>query len=77
MKRAYEVEVHFIGEPEFYYFNTRKEAEKCADFMNNTLPESAYFGKVKTTATIHEIILNDNQEIEGGEIVTTYRKIYA
>lgn len=75
MKRAYEVEVHFIGEPEFYYFTTRKEAEKCADFMNNTTPESAYFGEVKTTATIREIELKDNQYIEGNEIITSNRKI--
>lgn len=75
MKRAYEVEVHFIGEPEFYYFTTRKEAEKCADFMNNTPPESAYFGEVKTTATIREIELKDNQYIEGNEIITSNRNI--
>lgn len=75
MKRAYEVKVHFIGEPEFYYFTTRKEAEKCAEFMNNTPPESAYFGEVKTTATIREIELKDNQYIEGNEIITSNRNI--
>lgn len=73
-RTVYEVEVHFIGELEFYYFYTRKDAEKCADFINQQPAESAFFGQVKATARIHEVILQPNQYIDGQEIVTTYRR---
>lgn len=76
MKKAYEVESSFIGDPEYFYFESKKDAEKCADYLNNTPSVSAYFGTVKTTAKINEITLQDNQHIEAWEIVTTYRKIY-
>lgn len=74
MKKAYEVEVHFIGEPEFYYFDSKEEAETAARELNSLPPEEAFFGKVKTEARINEIMLNDNQYIQGNEIVTEYRQ---
>ena len=73
--KAYEVEVHFIGEPDFYYFESREEAEKSAALLNGQQPESAYFGQVKTTATINEIELSANQYIEGNEIITSRRAV--
>lgn len=71
---AYEVEVHFIGEPEYYYFTSRREAEKAAAMLNNAPVEAAYFGNIKTMATINEIELKNNQYIEGNEIITVYRR---
>lgn len=68
--KAYEVEVHFIGNPEFYYFETKREAERAAAELNGQPPEIAHFGQVKTTATINEIELSPNQYIEGNEIIT-------
>lgn len=71
---AYEVEVHFIGEPEYYYFTSRREAEKAAAFFNNAPAEATRFGDIKTTAIINEIELEKNQYIQGNEIITTYRR---
>ena len=71
--KAYEVEVHFIGEPDYYYFESRREAENAADELNGLPPENAYFGEVRTTATVNEIELAPNQYIEGREIITGRR----
>lgn len=71
--KAYEVEVRFIGEPDYYYFESRREAEKAATELNGLPPERAYFGEVKTTATINEIELAPNQYIQGNEIITERR----
>lgn len=71
---AYEVETHFIGDPEYYYFESRKEAEKATAKLNGLPPESAYFGQVRTTATMREIELAPNQHIEGNEIITVLTK---
>ena len=71
--KAYEVEVHFIGEPDYYYFEDRKEAERAAAELNGQQPEQAYFGEVKNTATINEIELAPNQYIEANEIITETR----
>lgn len=73
--KAYEVEAHFIGAPEYYYFETRKEAEKAAAELNGLPPEAAYFGNVKTTATINEIDLLPNQYICGCDIITKHRAV--
>jgi hypothetical protein len=72
--KAFEVEVHFIGEPEYYYFSSRKEAEKAAEELNNLPAEAACFGDIKTVATINEIELKSNQYIEGNEIITSNRR---
>lgn len=74
--KAYEVEVHFIGEPEYYYFETKAEAEKAAAECNALPPEEAYWGKVYTTAQVNEIELAPNQYIEGNEIITTHMIIF-
>ena len=71
--KAYELEVHFIGEPEYYYFESRREAEKAADELNGLEPEEAYFGLVYTSATVNEIELAPNQHIEANEIITERR----
>lgn len=71
---AYEVEVHFIGEPEYYYFTSRREAEKAAAMLNGAPAEATSFGDIKTTATINDIELKNNQYIQGNEIITTYRR---
>lgn len=70
--KIYEVEVHFIGEPDFIYFESRKDAEKAAAELNALKPEEAYFGKVYTTATVNEIELAPNQHLEGNQIITTH-----
>ena len=71
--KAYELEVHFIGDPEYYYFTSRAEAEKAANELNGLPAEAAAWGLVKTTAAINVIELAPNQYIEGNEIITTYR----
>lgn len=72
--KAYEIEVHFIGDPDYYYFTDRKEAERAAAELNDLQEEAAFFGQVKTTATLTEISLQPNQYIEGNEIITVYRR---
>lgn len=72
--KAYELEVHFIGAPDYYYFETKKEAEAAARDIDGLPDEEAYWGSVKTTATINEIELSPDQYIEGNEIITVYRR---
>ena len=71
---VYELEVRFIGEPDYYYFETEKDAIKARDELNNLPCERAYFGDVKTTATIHKIELKKNQYLSGNNIITSYKK---
>lgn len=71
---AFELEVRFIGEPDYYYFTSRREAKKAAAMFNNAPAEATIYGDIKTTATINEIELKENQYIEGNEIITEYRR---
>ena len=75
--KAYEVEVHFIGAPDYYYFTDKTEAEKAAKELNELPAERAYFGIVETRAYITEFDLADNQYIEGNEIITSNRRYTA
>lgn len=72
--KAYEIEVHFIGDPDYYYFTDRKEAEKAIQELTAQPEENTIYGNIKTTATLTEINLLPNQYIEGNEIITVYRR---
>ncbi len=75
MSKAYEVEVRFIGEPDYYYFESRKEAEEAVKHCNNYPPAEAYWGLVYTRATMREIDLAPNEYIQGNMIMTETRVI--
>lgn len=73
MRSAYEIEVRFIGEPNYIYTYSLQEAEDIKRMVEKAPVEHASWGDVKTTATITPISLRANEVIECGKIIT---KIY-
>ena len=52
MRSAYEIEVRFIGEPNYIYTYSLQEAEDIKRMVEKAPVEHASWGDVKTRATI-------------------------
>ena len=60
---AYEVEVEFLGDVNYYYNDSLEWAERYARDINNVQPEQFWWGSAKRKATVRAIKLAPGQHI--------------